>query len=449
MKSEILDRLPPHNLGAEKGLLGSILLEPPRLDEVAAIVAESDFYADANGRLYRHLVAMRDAGCGVDAVTLLERLAKAGDADRIGGASYLAEIVHAVPYAANAVYYAGIVAEQSRRRRVIHAAAEMLRAGYDESTALDEVVGRCEAELQKISTGEYAGEPVEFGKALISACDAVDEIVGRKRAAGMMIGLESFDCAVGGFFPGELVIIAARPSVGKTALGLQIAQHVGSKGKRVYFASLEMRSTDLALRVLCGHSGVSMARVRAAEIGPADTEDLSHASAELFGLPIVLHDRAGLSVQDVRRACRRLAAKGGLDVIIVDYLQRVTPSDRRADRHLQIGQITWDLKALALELRVPVICLCQLSRAAEERDKKTGLIVEPRLSHLKESGDVEQDADMVLLLHRQQRAAETVMILAKNRQGEQARFNLAWDGARTRFACGASCGRELAFDAFS
>ncbi|MCE5269160.1 MAG: replicative DNA helicase [Planctomycetaceae bacterium] len=449
MKSELLDRLPPHNRDAEIGVLGSVLLDPRRLDDLVGSLTTEDFYVEAHKRIYGHCLAIRDSRIGLDAVTLLQRLSEAGDVEKVGGAAYLAEVVHAVPHAANAVYYGRIVTEQAKRRRVIQAGSAMVVAAWDATSSVDEVVCLCEAELRKIPTGEYTGEPVEFGKALIAACDAVDEIASRKRAAGVMIGLENFDYAAGGFFPGELVILAARPSIGKTSLGLQIAQHVAEKGKGVYFASLEMRTTELALRVLCGHAGVAMARVRSAEIGPSDTADLTRSSAALYRLPIVLHDRAGLSVQDIARACRRLAAKDALGLVVVDYLQRVTPSDRRADRHLQVGQITWDLKALALELRVPILCLCQLGRAAEERDRKTGLVVEPRLSFLKESGDIEQDVDMVLLLHRQQRATEAVMILAKNRQGEQARFNLMWDGPRTRFECAGLSGREKAFDEFS
>jgi replicative DNA helicase len=178
-----------------------------------------------------------------------------------------------------------------------------------------------------------------------------------------------------------------------------------------------------------------MARVRNGSIGPADLTDLTNASLDLSPLPIVLHDRAGLTTSGIRRACRRLKAKGNLGLIVVDYLQRITPADRRVDRHLQIGQITWELKAMAIELKTPVLCMCQLGRAAEAVDSKTGKVITPRLSHLKESGDIEQDADMVLLLHRQPRASETTLILAKNRQGEQAEYELTWEASRTRFSC--------------
>jgi replicative DNA helicase len=201
-----------------------------------------------------------------------------------------------------------------------------------------------------------------------------------------------------------------------------------------------MRTTELALRVLCGQSGVSLARVRAAEIMPADLVDLTTASAALSGLPIYLHDRPGMTMQDIRRACRRLSSRVELSLVVIDYLQRVTPADRRAQRHLQIGQIAWDAKQLALELRVPVLCLCQLSRAAEERDRKTGMVREPRLADLKESGDLEQDADMVLLLHRQPRGRDATLILAKNRQGEQGKFDLKFDAERMRFMCASATG---------
>jgi replicative DNA helicase len=247
-----------------------------------------------------------------------------------------------------------------------------------------------------------------------------------------MIGLETFDDAVGGIFAGELVVLAARPSIGKTALAIQVSRHVASKGRLVYFASLEMDSTQFALRLVCASAGVPMASVRAGELGDGDVRAVGEAARSFGDVRIVIHDQPGLCVHEIRRACRRLAPKG-LGLIVVDYLQRVTPEDRRADRHLQIGQITWALKALALELKVPVLVLSQLGRAAEERNRKTGMVIEPRLSHLKESGDIEQDADMVLLLHRQQRAKEAELILAKNRQGEQGKFHLTFDAARTLF----------------
>ncbi len=425
----------PYSQEAEIGVVGSVMLDPSRLDDVTGIVSAGDFYIDANQRLYRHMLTMRDGGLGIDNVTLLNHLNDSGDIEKIGGAEYLAKIAHSVPTPSHAVHYATIVAEQARRRVVMLAAAKMLEAAGDHMRTVDEIIGECEAAMQKIPTGEYGGDPVPFGQALVDACTMVDEIVNRERAAGMMIGLETYDVEVGGFFNGELVILAARPSIGKTSMAMQISQHVAAKGQHVYFASLEMRSTELALRILCGCSSVPMARVRSGRVGPADFADMTKVSATIHTLPIVLHDRAGLSVLDIRRACRRLKAKGELDLIVVDYLQRITPADRRVDRHLQVGQITWDLKALALELQVPVLCLSQLGRAAEERDRKTGMVAEPRLAHLKESGDIEQDADQVLLLHRQQRAVDTVMILAKNRQGSQARFKLTWDAEHTQFSC--------------
>ena len=433
--AEILDRIPPQSLDAEKGVLGSLLLDSRLCDQVAPILKADDFYADAHRKIYKHILALYDGNRAVDVALLMERLKQAGETGAIGGPAYLVEVLQSVPVAAHAVHYAGIVREKAQRRRVIHAATAMLRDAYDESAPIEDVISDCEAQLQKIPTGEFSGEPVEFSAALADACVAVDEILLRKRAAGVMIGLEAFDQSAGGLFPGELTMLAARTSVGKTSLALQIAQNVASRPRTVYVASLEMRTTELALRVLCGLSGVSLARVRAADIGPADIVDMTMASQSLASLPIWLHDRPGMSAADIRRACRRLAAKTDLGLIVVDYLQRVTPADRSVPRNLQVGQIAWDLKALALELRVPVLCLTQLSRAAEEREKKTGAVRDPRLSDLKESGNQEEDADMVLLLHRQPRARDAKLILAKNRQGEQGQFHLAFDAARMRFEC--------------
>lgn len=382
-QSEILDRLPPQNLDAEMGVLGSVLLDPGLFDEVSPLLVTDDFYGEANRKLFAHISRMHGEGGRIDLTLLVERLRRDGDYEAVGGAAYLTEVMHAVPVAAHAVHYAKLVVDKSHRRAIIHGSTEMLRAAWDEGESVESIVGRCEQVLQGVSTGEYEGEPVEFNDALLEATMAIDRIAARKGTAGVMTGLENFDLAVGGLFPGELIILAARPSIGKTALALQIAAHMGLY-RGVYFASLEMSSTQLASRVLCAHSGVAMARVRAVDLGPDDFALLAAAGVDLHGLNILLHDRAGLTVQDIRRACRRLAAKGDLALIVVDYLQRVTPDDRGAPRHLQVGKITWDLKALALELNVPVLCLCQLSRVADERDKKTGLVVEPRLGMLKE-----------------------------------------------------------------
>jgi len=432
MNSEILDRLPPQNPDAEKSVLGSILLDPAVCSDVVTEVKSDDFYVDANRRLFANMVSMYDANERIDVMLLVARLKRSNDFERIGGAAYLAEVAQAVPVAAHAVYYAKIVRERAMRRRVIHAATDMIRSAWDDSSSIQDVVNQCEAQLQQIQTGEYEGEPVPMKTAIIDAMNLIDDIASRRRQAGIMVGLESFDREVGGVFPGELVVLAARPSVGKTSMALQFARYVASHGRLVYYASLEMGSTDLALRVLCGEAGVPMSIVRSGEISDGDVRAICNAANAVGESQVVIHSRAGLSAMDMRRACRRLKTKG-LGMIVVDYLQRVTPEDRRIDRHLQVGQITWALKALALELQVPVLALSQLGRAAEERDRKTGLIMEPRLSHLKESGDIEQDADMVMLLHRQQRAKETTLILAKNRQGAQGKLNLMFDAARTRF----------------
>jgi replicative DNA helicase len=435
--SEIMDGVPPQNLEAERGVLGSVLLDPRLFDEVATIVKPEDFYGDANRRIYSAMLGMHDRAERIDALLMVERLRHEGNLEAVGGVAYLVEVTNSAPVAQHAAYYARIVVEKALRRSVIHAATLMLQEAWDEHSTVEGMVGRCEMALQQISTGEYQGEPVELARALVDAMSSIDAIAARKHSAGVMIGLSNFDLKAGGFFPGELIILAARPSIGKTSLALQVAKHVGRTAP-VYFASLEMPTTQLAMRMLCGGSGVPMVRVRSASLGPDDLALMSKAGSDLHGLQVVLHDRPGLSVQDVRRACRRLHAKSGLGLVVVDYLQRVTPHDRRMDRHLQVGQITWDLKALAMEIQVPVLCLCQLARTAGEREKKTGNVIEPRLEMLKESGDIEQDADMVLLLHRQHRESDSVMIMAKNRQGEQARFNLTWDGTTTTFSPGSS-----------
>ncbi len=439
--SEILDRLPPQNLEAERAVLGSILLDSRTFDDVAAIVGLDDFYAEANAELFRTLAAMIDDRIPVDAMTLLDRLESAGRLESVGGASYLAEVAQSVPFASNAAYYARIVAEKAKLRRIIHAATDALREAYATNQPAKEILNSTEAALAAIESDEQRN-----GKATLSAKDAaievierIDAICERQEHLGLAIGFERFDMEVGGLFPGEFVVLAARPGVGKTALACQIANYAAQSGKLVYYASLEMTGTELAQRIICGMGDVSSKSIRTGRMNQFEREAIFSAANAFSNGKLELDCRSKLKVYDIRRTARRLH-KEGLQLVVIDYLQLLTPSDSKVIREQQVSGMSRELKMMASELKVPVLCLSQLNRATEQQDR-------PTLGNLRESGAIEQDADMVMFIHRPQtgivksRTKGVVeyqpwpaeLILEKQRNGETMTFKLDWNANGTKF----------------
>ena len=423
--SEILDRLPPADIAAELAVSGSILADPSVLDELDGLKPEH-FYADAHRRLFAAYLELRDKRVGLDVVTLASHLKATGQLEAVGGMAALAEIAQAVPYAYHAAHYASQVRAAWARREVVQSCLDTLRDAWDPTIDVQTGVSALEARLTRIEFGESDDAPKPVSELIHKALERIDEICQTQRGCGVMTGFAEFDEKVGGLFPGQLHVLAARPSMGKTALATNIAEHVSGLGKPVYFASLEMSDLDLLFRMLCGRAGVQNHFVRSGRLEGDTAHRLGEAARHVGQLPVVIHDRPRLSVSDIRRATRRLV-RDGLGLIIVDYLGKLTAENPRDDRYLQIGRMTSDLKALARELSVPVLLLCQLSRAAEN--------VEPRLDHLRESGDIEQDADVVMLLYRKDRQAATVLDVAKNRNGDTGAFALHFDAARTRFSC--------------
>ena len=428
---ELFDRLPPHDAEAETGVVGSILIDPNRADDVGGLLSPSMFYNAALGTIYSHLVAMRDEGQAVDVMLLASRLKDAGDLDSVGGAAELARILNSVPVAAHAVYYAQRVADRAERRRLIGIGWDFLRDCYGEGSDNRQVVSSLDSQLR--NQAKQGDEVTSINNAATDALVMLDKVRQRQDKLGFATGLEKFDITWGGLFPGELVVLAARPRIGKTALACQIAYHFAAHNRPVYFVSLEMRNTQLAIRMMCSLAGVSLQDVRSGQVSDEDLDRLGEAGQPLGNIPWYIHDRARLTVADMYREARRIA-RDGLSLVVVDYLQRVTPADRRLPRHEQVGEMTTALKTMAMELDVPVLCLCQLSRAAEG----DGI---PKLYHLKDSGKIEEDADVVAILHRktagypstsEPRTAD--LMVAKNRNGEEDTITLDWIPERTMFA---------------
>jgi replicative DNA helicase len=441
VNSEILDRQPPCNLDAERGVLGSILLLPIVCDEVALILRAEDFYDDSNRTLYAQLQAMHDEGRRIDTTLLVERLKNAGQYERIGGAAYLAEVLQSVPTAANATHYAEIVKNKSTLRALIHASTEILRDAYDETHESREMLAQAEQKIFAILDQRGAGAISNIRDILQDAMVRIDARMKHEHAiGGIETGFRDFDALTGGLHNSELIILAARPSMGKTAMALNIAEHATLQaGTATLLVSLEMSSVELADRMLCSLAEVNGQRLRNGTISNEDRRKLVEKAAEMSQAPLFVDDTPSRTITEIAAAARRLKRKVGLGLVIVDYLQLIEPDNQRDPRQEQVARIARRLKGLARELKVPVLCLAQLNRQAEAtRDNK------PRLSHLRESGAIEQDADVVMFIHREEYyqsndedrarvAGLAELIIAKQRNGPTGDVKLAWLKDITRF----------------
>ncbi len=397
--SEILDRQPPRNLDAEKAVLGSILLLPQVCDDVALIVRIEDFYDDANRLLYQHLSQMHDAGKRIDMTLLVERLRSAGEYEAIGGAAYLAEVGRSAPTASHAVHYAEIVRDKAMLRALIESSTEILRNAYDESSETREQVNRAEQSIFEILDKRHASQVLSANELIAEALARIDlREKGEHKVAGVDTGFPELDNLTGGLHDSELNIIAARPSMGKTAFALNVAEYVSCHLKvPTLFVSLEMSAIELADRLLCAHARIDGQRLRTGHTTVEDRQKIIESCSVISQAPLFVDDSPSRTVTEIAAVGRRLKRKHNLGLIVVDYLQLIEPDNPKDNRQEQVARIARRLKGLARELNLPVACLAQLNRQAEQ----TGDHV-PRLSHLRESGAIEQDADVVMFVHREE-----------------------------------------------
>ena len=443
VSSEILDRLPPHNLEAEKGVLGSLLLDPNLCDDVALILRPEDFHADANQRLYAHLLAMHDEGSGIDATLLLERLRGAGDLEAIGDTAYLAEVVHSVPYAANAVYYAEIVRAKATLRALIHVSTEILRDAYEPTHDPRELVSRAEEKIFAVHDLRSTDQITPIHDLLVEAFDRIDARLEHGEGVGVPSGFKDLDNLTGGLHDSEFVVLAARPSMGKTALATNIAEYVSIEaGVPTLFVSLEMARQELAQRMLCSQGRIDASKFRSGFLSKEDRSKLVEASAKLGKAPLFVDDTPARTCTEIAACARRLKRKQNLGLIVIDYLQLIQPDDPRDPRQEQVAKMARRLKGLARELRIPVLCLAQLNRQADAGREGH----RPRLSQLRESGAIEQDADVVMFVHREEYycnsreeaqekgvVGQADLIVAKQRNGPTGDIKLLWFEKHTRF----------------
>lgn len=430
------DRIPPSNLEAEKGVLGSLLLNNDTFDDVAEFLTATHFYTDRHQAIYAAIHELYEAGVrAIDVVTLSEQLEKRKKLEEVGGPAYLLEVMQSVPHAAHARYYGTIVREKAVQRSLIAACTEILKDCYDAEKPVDEILQCAEQNVFSILEQQEAGEKISIDQILLDAWARIEERATRGGGpTGLPTGFADLDAKTNGFQPSELIILAARPSMGKTALVCNFAEAMAQGGHGVLVFSLEQSRLELAERFLCIRAQVDSHRLRSGLLDDAERHRLMVASSELNEMPLFIDDRPGRTVSQISAIARRLKRQHKLGIVIVDYLQLVEPEDKRAPREQQIAYISRRLKFIAKELDIPVIALAQLNRGVELREDKR-----PRLADLRESGAIEQDADLISFLHRpsaydpEDRPGEAEVIIAKHRSGPTGIVTLTWRPQYMRF----------------
>jgi replicative DNA helicase len=418
-------------------------LDPLLCDEIALLLRSDDFYADANQRLFRHLFALHDDGKRVDLTLLIDRLKQSGEYEAIGGAAYLAEVAQSVPYAYNAPHYAEIVRNKATVRELIHACTEVLRDAWDPTVEPKELVGQAEEKIFSVHDRRSNDRITHIQDLLHEAFDRIDARLARGQGDAITTHFTDLDTLTGGLHPSEFIVLAARPSMGKTALATNIAENVAIESRvPVLFVSLEMSRLELAQRLLCSQGSIDGSKFRSGFISAAEREKLLEASGKLAQSPLFIDDTPSRTVTEIAACARRLKRKENLGLVVVDYLQLIQPDDPRDPRQEQVAKMARRLKALARELKIPIMVLAQLNRQVEASGKEEH---RPRLSHLRESGAIEQDADVVMFVHREEYyhtrekaeelgiAGQGLLILAKQRNGPTGDVKLHWSSMYTRF----------------
>jgi replicative DNA helicase len=438
-KDPSLYHLPPQSIEAEESLLSAILLDNNTLLDVVEVLAVADFYRTAHQKIYAAIIELFDKGEPIDLVTLANSLKEKGQLDAVGGASYLARLVDAIPLAVNAQNYAKIIADKASLRRLIEKANAIAKRCYDDRGNVDDVIDFAEASIFEVSERKTSQSFYPISRLIIRNIETLEENQGNKSlVTGVQMGFGQLDNLTSGLQKSDLIILAARPSMGKTALALNIARNAAVDSDiPVAIFSLEMSKEQLSLRMLCAEARLDSSRLRGGFFSMADWHRLTDAAGILSESPIYIDDSPSLSAMEIRAKARRLKMDKNIGLVIIDYLQLMKARTGAERRDLEISEISRSLKALAKELEIPVLAISQLNRMLEQRNDKR-----PRLSDLRESGALEQDADVVAFIYRdevynqdennpQKGIAE--IILAKQRNGPTGKVKLTFLDAYTRF----------------
>ena len=434
------ERTLPHNLEAERSVLGAILVHNDAFNLAAQVIDSQDFYRDAHRRIFDRMVALNERHDAIDFVTLKEELARAGELDEVGGPAYVASLADGVPRATNVEYYARIVKEKATLRNLIYAASKIVTNAYEAEQESDLILDEAESAIFAVADDRLKAGFVAMRDLVKDSFPKIEKLFEQKRLiTGVPTGFVDLDEMTRGLQGGDLVIVAARPSMGKTSLVLNIAQYVAALGDQVVgFFSLEMSKESLFLRLLTSEAQIDGHRLMSGAIGGNDYHRISHALEKLNAMKLFIDDTANIGVLEMRAKSRRLQAEHGLNLLVVDYIQLMSGRGRFENRTLELASISRSMKGLAKELNVPIVVLSQLSRAPEARSDHR-----PQLSDLRESGALEQDADVVVLIYRDDAynrdpnspdAGTAELILAKQRNGPTGVVRLAFLREQTRFA---------------
>jgi len=434
------ERTLPHNLEAERSVLGAILVHNDAFNLAVQVIDSGDFYRDAHRRIFEKMIALNERGQAIDFVTLREELSRAGEIEDVGGPAYVSSLADGVPRATNVEYYARIVKEKSTLRNLIYAANKILTNAYEADQEADLILDEAESAIFAVADDRLKAGFVRMSDLVKESFPKIEQLFEQKRLiTGVPTSFVDLDTMTRGLQAGDLVIVAARPSMGKTSLVLNIAQYVAMQpGLSVGFFSLEMSKESLFLRLLTSEAQIDSHRLMSGAIGQKDYGRISHALETLSAMRLFIDDTANIGVLEMRAKARRLQSEHGLNLIVVDYIQLMSSRGRFENRTLELAGISRSLKGLAKELNVPIVVLSQLSRAPEARSDHR-----PQLSDLRESGALEQDADLVILIYRDDvynrdpnspDAGTAELIVAKQRNGPTGVVRLAFLREQTRFA---------------
>ena len=436
-RGEDFDRTPPHDVAAEQCVLGGMLMSKDAISDVMETIKAQDHYRPAHQLVHEAILELYGRGEPADAVTVSDLLNKRGELGRVGGGSYLHTLIASVPTAANAGYYARIVRERAILRRLVEVGTRIVQLGYTGDGDADELVDRAQAEVYGVTEHRVSEDYLALSDIMPGALDEIEAIGSRGGGiTGVPTGFADLDALTNGLHAGQMIVIAARPAMGKSTLALDFARAAAIRNNMTTVVfSLEMGRNEITMRLLSAESRVSLQSMRTGQMNDDDWARLARRMSEVADAPLFIDDSPNMSMMEIRAKCRRLKQRHDLKFIIIDYLQLMSSPRRVENRQQEVSELSRSLKLLAKELQVPVVALSQLNRGPEQRtDKK------PLLSDLRESGSIEQDADMVILLHREDayekespRAGEADLIVAKHRNGPTATITVAFQGHYSRF----------------
>ena len=436
-RGEDFERTPPHDLAAEQCVLGGMLMSKDAISDVMEVIRPADHYRPAHQLVHEAILELYGRGEPADPVTVSDLLAKQGELARVGGGAYLHTLIASVPTAANAGYYARIVRERAILRRLVEVGTRIVQLGYAGDGDADELVDRAQAEIYGVTERRVTEDFLPLSEIMPGALDEIEAIGSRGGVmTGVPTGFADLDALTNGLHAGQMVVIAARPAIGKSTLALDLARAAAVKHRMAaVLFSLEMSRNEITMRLLSAEARVPLHAMRTGQMGEEDWTRLARRMSEVVDAPLFIDDSPNMSMMEIRSKCRRLKQRHDLRMVIVDYLQLMSSPRRVENRQQEVSEMSRSLKLLAKEIDVPVVAISQLNRGPEQRNDKR-----PLLSDLRESGSIEQDSDVVILLHREDayerespRAGEADFIVAKHRNGPTTTVTVAFQGHYSRF----------------